>query len=194
MHSDALTILCGHRFQPMPRRSRAEIDTPPVRLVAPPASSASGVRSRSTSAPISCAGKSRWWGRGRSRNKARPSAPSSSPSGRWTWSGSSRIAGGSSRPRKPTGSSTRRRPARPSSCRPDVGERSPLYPQKRANSRHLEMSALCQSRTNAPQQKPMLGPQSCQELLAQAPGGLLIDLRPSTVRLLCAVFEHGHNL
>ena len=35
MHSDALTILCGHRFQPMPRRSRAEIDTPPVRLVAP---------------------------------------------------------------------------------------------------------------------------------------------------------------
>ena len=31
MLSDALTILCGHRFQPMSRRSRAEIDTPPVR-------------------------------------------------------------------------------------------------------------------------------------------------------------------
>ena len=38
----------------------------------------------------------------------------------WPWSGSSRTAGGSSRPRKPTGSSTRKRPARPSSCRPDV--------------------------------------------------------------------------
>jgi threonine dehydrogenase-like Zn-dependent dehydrogenase len=38
---------------------------------------------------------------------------------------SSRTAGGSSRPRKPTGSSTRRRPARPSSCRRDVSERRP---------------------------------------------------------------------
>jgi threonine dehydrogenase-like Zn-dependent dehydrogenase len=60
--------------------------------------------------------------------QARPSAPSSSPTGRWTWSGSSRTAGGSSRPRKPTGCSTRRRPARPSSCRPDVSERSPDEP------------------------------------------------------------------
>ena len=53
MLSDALTIRCGHRFQPMPRRSRAEIDTPPVRLVAPrlsrrssaPAARAAAVRS-----------------------------------------------------------------------------------------------------------------------------------------------------
>ena len=70
--------------------------------------------------PHSCGGRKRWAGRGRSRSKARPSAPSSSPTGRWTWSGSSRTAGGSSRPRKLTGSSTRRRPARPSSCRLDV--------------------------------------------------------------------------
>ena len=36
MLSDALTILCGHRFQPMPRRSAADLDTPPVRLVESP--------------------------------------------------------------------------------------------------------------------------------------------------------------
>ena len=146
MLSDALTILCGHRFQPMPRRSRAEIDTPPVRLVAPRLSrrllgagrpcrggalrprvghrlfrrrarSGHARRQRGSPAPAG----SRWWGRGRSRSKARPSAPSSSPSARWTWSGSSPTAGGWSRPRKPTGSSTRRRPARPSSCRRDGG-------------------------------------------------------------------------
>ena len=148
MLSDALTILCGHRFQPMPRRSRAEIDAPPVRLVAPPVSSASGIRSRSTSARISCAGGSRWWGRGRSRSKARPSAPSSSPSATWTWSGSSRTAGGSSRPRTPTGSSTRRRPARPSSCRREVGERIRMS-HKRVHARlrrAMAISGSCRPR------------------------------------------------
>src|SRR5215831_13863607 len=32
----------------------------------------------------------------------------------------------------------------------------PLYPRKRTNSRHLEMSALCQKRTHAPQHKVVL--------------------------------------
>src|SRR5262249_12768753 len=66
--------------------------------------------------------------------------------------------------------------------------------EKRTNNGRLVMSALCQSRTNAPQQKPRLGLNPRQELLAQAPRGLLIDLRLSTVRLHRTVFEHGHNL
>jgi D-arabinose 1-dehydrogenase-like Zn-dependent alcohol dehydrogenase len=121
----ALTHGEGAHRRSTPPRPRTPVRRPcaPSARGAPPVSSASGVRSRSTSARISCAARSRWWGRGRSRSKARPSAPSSSPTGRWTWSGSSRTAGGSSRPRKPTGSSTRRRPARPSSCRPDVSKR-----------------------------------------------------------------------
>ena len=52
-------------------------------------------------------------------SRARPSAPSSSPTTRSTSRSCSRTAGGSTRPRRPTSCSTRRPPARASSCRRD---------------------------------------------------------------------------
>ena len=75
-------------------------------------SSASAARSRSTSAPICCAGRSRWSAPGPSRPRARPTAPSSSPTMTSRSTSSSPTAGGSTRPRRPTGCSTRRPAAR----------------------------------------------------------------------------------